>query len=352
MDLHRQRAMGKDVVAVKHPEKLERQVRGAANFGQAAKDFVEQYAARRQRRWQQTAQLLGWLPVEGGGVELIPKGISDRWRDRPLAEITGDDVHFLIDEVREHRTPGLQSRNPGESESRARMVYAVISTLFTWLVAKRRLVTNPCVGLRRPEIGPARDRSLSDSEIAKLWEATETARTPFGQIIRMALLTGSRLREIADARRSEFKDDFAVWEIPATRAKNGRKHIIELPLLARAILASVPADEGDLIFTWGNGRRISGFGTEKKRLDRVARIPPWRIHDLRRTFATGLADRLHIAPHVIEACLNHASGKTTVAATYNISTYSDQRKVALERWADHVQGLVSGEAAKVIPLRA
>ena len=77
---------------------------------------------------------------------------------------------------------------------------------------------------------------------------------------------------------------------------------------------------------------------------------PWKIHDLRRVFATGLADRLHIAPHIVEACLNHVSGhKAGVAGTYNISSYADQRKVALERWANHIQKLVSGEPAKVIP---
>jgi integrase len=75
---------------------------------------------------------------------------------------------------------------------------------------------------------------------------------------------------------------------------------------------------------------------------------PWRVHDLRRNFSTGLSDVLHIDPHVIEACLNHASAKTTVAATYNTSTYRDQRKVALERWASHVESSVSGKAAKVI----
>jgi integrase len=349
MELHRERATGKDVVAVKRREKLERQVRGAATFVQAAEDFVRQYAMRKQRRWQQTARLLGWQPV-ADGIELIPKGLSDRWRDRPLAEITGDDIHFLIDEVREHGIPGLAVRHPGESEPRARMMYAVISTLFAWLVEKRRLVANCCVGLSRPEVGPARDRVLSDAEIVKLWRATESARVPFGEIIRLALLTGCRLREIADARRrSEFTDDFAIWEIPPERTKNGRKHIIDLPPLARSILASILPGDSDLIFTWGNGQRISGFGAEKKQLDRAMDIPPWKIHDLRRTFATKLADELHIVPHVVEACLNHASAKTTIAATYNISTYRDQRKVALLRWADHIQALTSGEALKVIP---
>ena len=231
------------------------------------------------------------------------------------------------------------------------MAYTVISALFGWLVEKRRLAVNPCVGLSRPKAGPARDRILSDAEIIKLWQATEFARVPFGQIIRLALITGCRLREIADARRSEFMADFGVWEIPPERTKNKRRHVIELPPLARSILAGVPPGEGDLIFTWGNGQRISGFGVEKKQLDSAMGVnKPWKIHDLRRVFATGLADRLHIVPHVIEACLNHASGyRAGVGGTYNTSTYADQRKIALNCWADHIQSLVSGEAGKIIP---
>src|SRR5262249_39188435 len=153
-------------------------------------------------------------------------------------------------------------------------------------VEKRRLAANPFTGIGRPETGPARDRLLSDAEIVKLWQATESARVPFGQGIRLALLTGCRLREIFDARRSEFTDDFAVWEIPGTRTKNRRKHILDLPPLARSILASIPTNGSDLIFTWqGNGNRITGFGAEKAQLDRDMGVSkPWKIHDLRRVF--------------------------------------------------------------------
>ena len=214
MELHRQRAMGKDIVAVKHREKLERQVRGATTFTKATEDFVRQRAMRTQRRWQQTARILGWEPT-ATDLELIPKGLSIRWRDRPLGEIGGDDIHFLIDEIREHGIPGLKVRNAGESEPRARMAYTVLSAFFRWLVEKRRLAVNPCLGLGRPKAGPARDRSLSDAEIIGLWQATESARVPFGQIIRLALLTGCRLREIADARRSEFTDDLRCLGNPA-----------------------------------------------------------------------------------------------------------------------------------------
>jgi integrase len=345
-ELHRQRALGKDVAAVRRREKLERRVRGSNTFALAARDFIEQHAIRKQRRWQQTARTLGWLPADDG-LELIPKSLSDRWRDRPLAEIGGDDIHFLIDEVREHGIPGLKVRHD-RSESRARQVYAVISALFTWLVAKRRLAVNPCIGLHRPEIPQSRDRTLSDVEIAKFWPAAEALPMPYGQILQLLLLTGGRLREVSEMRRAELSDAGAVWEIPPSRTKNKRRHVIQLPSLARAILASVPGDS-ELVFTLGGDRPIASFSRVKNQLDAMLGIAPWRIHDLRRSCATGLA-QLGIAPHVIEAALNHASGfRGGEAGVYNRATYAAERKVALERWADRIQALVSGEAGKVIP---
>ncbi len=68
--------------------------------------------------------------------------------------------------------------------------------------------------------------------------------------------------------------------------------------------------------------------------------------------ATGLAS-LGIAPHVIEAVLNHVSGtaKGGVAGIYNRFEYSEEKRAALARWADHVLGLVEGRPAKVVSLR-
>jgi integrase len=79
-------------------------------------------------------------------------------------------------------------------------------------------------------------------------------------------------------------------------------------------------------------------------------IPPWRFHDLRRTCATGMAE-LGIAPHIVEAVLNHVSGaRAGVAGTYNRAAYAGEKKAALERWATHVEGLIDGRRAKVVPL--
>jgi hypothetical protein len=108
---------------------------------------------------------------------------------------------------------------------------------------------------------------------------------------------------------------------------------------------------------------VSGWSRVKSRLDdamlRIAReergagaeIAPWRLHDLRRTAVTGMVE-LGAAPHVVEAAVNHVSGaKAGVAGVYNRSQLLPERRAALERWASHVQGIVTGRPAQVVPLR-
>jgi hypothetical protein len=58
-ELHRQRALGKDIIAARQRERLEREVHGANTFAAAAVDYIEQYAMRRTRGWRDRARLLG-----------------------------------------------------------------------------------------------------------------------------------------------------------------------------------------------------------------------------------------------------------------------------------------------------
>jgi integrase len=318
-------------------------------FSGAALDFIEQHARRKTRRWQDTARLLGLSPnADGDGLETIKKSLADRWRDKPVAEIDGDLIHSIVDETREKGIPGLGRRQNGASESRARAMFAALSVMFGWLVDRRRLRQNPCVGVARPETPKSRDRVLTDDEIVKFWRACDQISKPFGQLLKLLLLTGSRLNEVAGMRRSELSE--LTWIIPGERTKNHLTHVVPLPKIAADILATV-STEGELVFTTTGSTPVSGWSKTKLRLDEAMGIPPWRLHDLRRTCATGMAE-IGIAPHIVEACLNHISGaKAGVAGIYNRAAYAVEKKAALERWANHIEGLVSGRKTKVVPFR-
>jgi hypothetical protein len=157
----------------------------------------------------------------------------------------------------------------------------------------------------------------------------------------LLLLTGCRLNEVAGMRRSELSDDLHTWTLSGDRTKNHRTHVVPLPQAARELLASVDTD-GDIVFTTNGKTPVSGWSKTKKRLDHLMKIPAWRLHDLRRTAATGMAE-IGIAPHIIEAALNHISGaKAGVAGIYNRATYSTEKKAALERWARTRRGIDCG----------
>src|SRR5262249_39474291 len=105
-------------------------------------------------------------------------------------------------------------------------------------------------------------------------------------------------------------------------------------------------------YAFGSGRNgLLGWSNNKVALDaRIAAkgaISPWRLHDLRRTVSTRMHDELGIAPHIVEAVLNHISGhKAGVAGTYNRAAYSREKAIALTRWAEHLNAIVSERSSK------
>jgi integrase len=361
--IDRQRARGVDVV---EHYKADRQRKAAAirkaaanTFGAAVREFVKDYKTKwgRPRRWQEDARLLGLAYPAGVSdpaevePQIIPGSLAATWADKPISSIDGHDIHTVVDEARKHGIPGLGRHNSGISESRGRKVHAALSVLFAWLVRDRKLTVNPCVGVWRPAAPPDRERVLNDAEIAKFWKATDQVGQPFGPALKLLLLTGCRLNEVAEMRRGELSDD-GVWSLPGARTKNHRPHTLALPPLAQEIITAVPRIAGsDLIFTTNGTTAVTSWPGIKRQLDAVMAAPDWRLHDLRRTAATGMAE-IGVQPHIIEAVLNHISGhKGGVAGIYNRAQYAPEKKAALARWADHLQGLVAGTKGKVVALR-
>jgi integrase len=222
----------------------------------------------------------------------------------------------------------------------ANRVRAALSALWTWGLRAGLIDadSNPVTfTIRQTE--NARDRTLTDCEIRTIWEATE-GDGHYSRIVRLCLLTGCRREEIGGLRRDEVHDDRLM--IGAKRMKGGIVH--ELPLLPMISAALPPKPEIEEECVFGRrGTGFSGWSKSKKTLDakiaeKGADLPPWGLHDLRRTFSTRLHDA-GVEPIVIEALLAHK--QQGVAAVYNRASFRDAKRAALVKWHSMLSAILA-----------
>jgi integrase len=231
---------------------------------------------------------------------------------------------------------------------------STLGHLFIWSMQQGLVEQNPVIGTSKPGKETARNRVLKPDELRSIWRATDY-RGDYNSIVRLLMLTGQRREEVAGLCWSEVDFDRSVWTLPGERTKNGLPHEVPLSKQALQILGEQPRRLGggkiprDLMFGRGNGP-FSGWSRSKARLDDAlsvgsgqekALISNWRIHDLRRTMVTMMAERLDVLPHVIESVVNHVSGhKAGVAGIYNRATYAKEERLALHIWADYLDDIV------------
>jgi integrase len=247
-------------------------------------------------------------------------------------------------------TRAIVRRHSGPTAAAARRA---LSAFFAWAIADGLLGNgaNPVDGSHRPDDPMPRDRVLTDAELVAIWNAC--GDDDFGRIIRLLNLLGSRRQEVGGMCWSEIDLDAGTWTLPAERSKNGRSHSIVLPPPTRAIIHSVPRTSRDHLFGDRASAGFTGWSNAKVDLNRrlVGAVKPWRIHDIRRTVATGMAD-IGVEPHHIEAALNHFSGhRRGVAGVYNRSSYEHAVRAALVRWSEHVLALAEGRKSNVVAMQ-
>jgi len=244
------------------------------------------------------------------------------------------------------RISAIATRNGAVAANRTR---ASLAAFFAWCLREGLVDSNPTIGTnRQPE--QSRDRVLSPDEIKRIWNALDDNH--YGVAVKLLLLTGQRATEIGSLRWTEVGDDEIV--LPAARTKNRREHVVPLAPVAKALLKKMPR-RGEFVFERRPGRPLKAWSTFKENLDDHIRasgavLPPWCHHDLRRTAATGMAE-IGVAPHVVEAVLNHVSGhKASIAGVYNKAVYAAEKRRALTIWAEYVLAPVEGRESKVVPL--
>jgi integrase len=184
-----------------------------------------------------------------------------------------------------------------------------------------------------------RERVLSPHELRLIWQCTDSDR-PFDRIVRLLLLTACRRQEIGGMRWTEIEGDLLV--VPAARMKRSRPHEVPLSSLA---LAQLPKRNGDGCVFSTTDAGFDGWSRVKKALDgRIASIssplPPWGLHDMRRTFSTMTHERGLAEPHIIEAVLAHEGAQSGVAGVYNRAAYREQKRAALNAWAELITDIV------------
>lgn len=269
-----------------------------------------------------------------------------------LADITYDDINRKIARLTD--TPGEQNH-----------ALVAVKILFAWAVrSPRRYVHHdPCEGMvRSPR--PARERVLSDQELAAVFSTAMEGGDAFASIVALLLLSGQRRTEVGALKRSYIDERARTISLPGSVTKNGRAHTFPYGRLGAEVLQRIPCFDGnDYLFpasrTHVRGQPTTHFNAwAKAKLDFDARVREkfpighYQLHDLRRTAATNWA-RLGVSPHVVEKLLNHTFGTiinrtdgvvSAVAEVYNRHAYLEEMREAVALWERHLKDAMKSRA--------
>lgn len=288
-----------------------------------------------------------WKASHEDGASLLRLYAKPVLGSRPLTDIGRPDIKAVLAAA---KGKVATSRN----------LFAVMRRLCRWAVNEGDLTVSPMAGMEPPPLPTKRDRVLSDAELKLVWQATNAMAYPFGPLFRLLAITGQRLEEVSGLAWCELDRGSDMWSLPAERAKNNNASQVPLSALAVAELDALAKRKGKtdgwlkrgLVFTTTGETSVSGHSRAKRRLDKLAAdlgakeadpvsLAPWRLHDLRRTFATGM-QRLGVRFEVTEAILNHVSGsKSGVAGVYQLHDWAPEKKAALKSWSDHITTILT-----------
>ncbi len=257
---------------------------------------------------------------------LFDRHLEPRLRAKKVADITPHDIVRILDKL---------AKTPSECTH----CYSLARTFFTFAVKRKYIEHSPMEGMDKPTKYRPRTRVLTDDELRKVWRAAEDYGYPFGSIVQLLILTGQRRSEIGKLKWSYISNERIT--LPPEIVKNNREHSIPLSQMAAGILNEAP-QLGEYVFpARGLTTPFRGWQSCTFNLIKACGTEHWTLHDIRRTFATSLAE-LSVAPHVIERLLNHVDGTLSpIALVYNRASYLKEMAEALALWEHHLQGLLA-----------
>lgn len=273
----------------------------------------------------------GWSRLVERVIRLYLKPVL---RKKPLPKITRSDVVAVLDQM------------PSEQVANRRNVFAVMRRLFRWAVSRGDIERSPMEGMETPPPVRPRERWLQDEELRAIWAVAPECHRCFGPIVHLLIVTGQRREEVSGMRWEELDREERMWILPGARAKNDQPNSIPLNDLAVAVLDGIARAASwprkGRVFATSSGAGFTGYAKGKLKLDRLIEehlgepLPPWRLHDLRRTLATNF-QRLGVRFEVTEAILNHVgAARAGVAGIYQRHDWKDEKRDALKAWNEHL----------------
>jgi len=284
---------------------------------------------------------------------IVRREMQPAWKHKRITDVTKPDVLKLLDTIVDRGASIMANR-----------VYEVIRMFFNWSVKRGYLDKSPAAGTEPPTVEKSRERVLSEVELTEIWTVLPALGYPVGPFVRFLLLTAQRRGEGATMKWADVDLENAMWTLPAEAPKQvnkaARVHDVPLSPAAVEILEQLPRFkyinddgeevDGEYIWTTTSGRKaINGFSKLKTRIDSATlarrakagikgNIADWTLHDLRRTATTHMAKT--VPPHVLAAILNHLPESVQgVTSIYNRFRYTEERRAALEAWAEYLGAL-------------
>jgi len=234
----------------------------------------------------------------------------------------------------------------------ANRVHTCLSSFFKWAVDPDRgyVTSSPVKGLSMPAKEKSRDRCLDDHELLAFWNASNKLGYPYEGLIKLCILTGCRRGEAQGARWRDVNFTRMTWHLPVT--KQDEPHTIFLsPLtlsLMKRLRAELTNDRPDALVFTATGDPLTEWAHVIDRLREATGIDDWRGHDLRRSMATAMANRVlavgpdgsrsRISPDTVDRCLGHQVG-TKVRRAYIVITNIDDQIAAMNAWGAHLEAI-------------
>jgi integrase len=235
----------------------------------------------------------------------------------------------------------------------ANLTKSVASRMFNYAIEREYIETNPVANIKALKAGKVRrERYYNDDEIKALWHAFETQAEPMNSYFKLLILTGQRRTETLNARWDNIDFDKLSWKIPASDAKNKTEHIVPLSKQVVDLLLELHQLTGDSVYVFESskvkGKPLNWTHKAVNRIKAMSGISDFRLHDLRRTVTTNLA-QLGIDRTVLGKIINHKgiAGDDSVTAIYDRNKYSKEIQRALQLWAYKVDSIINEDENEI-----